>query len=207
MRKYKDYCPTQFDSHIELKDREDWLVLDLGQTRDSNCLSYSNFEAAQKILGDKIPGNKEYCEHVEVHRFGHWGPGWFEIILIHPSLEAIGQEIEDRLEDYPVLDEEDFSAREHEEECESWDSWGRNDLIKLLQKEFCLSESTVNWLENTDTNDRIHSLYLMFSKVGTQHTSEGPSFDTRWITNPHSLLTREALAHWIKAQRKTEKTA
>lgn len=210
MEQYKDFRPTQFDSHIELEDREDWYVLNVGQTRDSDCLSVSNFETAQKILGEKIPGNKEYCEHVEVHRFGHWGPGWFEIILVHPSLKEIGEEIENRLEDYPILDEDDFAERELEAESEAWELWGRREMAELLQKEFGLSESTVDWFEQ---NDRMFSLYRDSSDIGTEHTSEGPRFDTRWITRLRSVsdtsarssLTREALANWIRTQRKYER--
>lgn len=71
---------------------------------------------------------------VEVHRFGHWGPGWFEIILVHPSREKEVEDIERSLEDYPVLDDEDFSAKEYEAACDYWEACSLREKIQLCAK-------------------------------------------------------------------------
>jgi hypothetical protein len=82
------------------------------------------------MLGDE-------SETVEVHRFGHWGPGWFEIIIVDPSDSErveIATDIENRLEDYPILDETDFSEREWNEKQEYWDNCSMWDRIELCVK-------------------------------------------------------------------------
>ena len=127
---YKDFAPTPLDRKgAFLDDRGEWEVVPVSRNRDSGSLSISNFRTALEMLGGEGGA-------VEVHRFGHWGPGWFEIILVDPSdrkkMEVL-QDIKRSLEDYPVLDEEDLSRREWEEAQESW-TWlnlgERMDLCK-----------------------------------------------------------------------------
>ena len=125
---YKNFAPTSFDSAgAFLPERQDWLVAPVGQTRDSGVLSQSNFAVALSILGDE-------SETVEVHRFDHWGPGWFEIILVHPSRAAEVEEIEDRLENYAVLDDEDYSRRDWEEACNTWEFYGLRDRVEVCRR-------------------------------------------------------------------------
>lgn len=117
MQRYKDHRPTEFDRKgAFLHEQGEWLVVPVIQTRDSRSLERSNFETALAMLGDE-------SETVEVHRFGHWGPGWYEIIIVNPDDKdkvKIAKEIEAKLEGYPVLDEDDFSEREWEEANEVW---------------------------------------------------------------------------------------
>ena len=126
---YKDFRPTAFDpAGSFLPDRQDWIVAPVSRTRDSGCLADSNFEAALEILG----GERE--DEVEVHRFNHWGPGWFEIIIVAPQFLDQIEEIGARLEDYPVLDEEDFSKQEWEKATEWWMECGRRERIRICAK-------------------------------------------------------------------------
>ena len=128
MNTYKDFTPTAFDrAGAFLPERQDWIVAPVGQTRDRGALAQSNFAAALEILGGE-------SDTVEVHRFGHWGPGWFEIILVHPSRANEVEEIEDRLENYLILDEDDFSSREWEEACTTWEFYGLRDRIEVCRK-------------------------------------------------------------------------
>ena len=72
---------------------------------------------------------------VEIHRFGHWGPGWYEIVLIHPSNELALRAADEwaaALDDYPVADEEHFSETEMNEVYEWWESSSLRDRIELL---------------------------------------------------------------------------
>lgn len=134
---YKKYAPTCYDNEGSFlrgydeshPDRQDWLVVPVIQTRDSGPFELSNFQAALDLLGGE-------SETVEVHRFGHWGPGWFEIIIVKPDSKAHTQalEIEKRLEDYPVLDEEDFSRREWEDMQETWLNMSMWNRIKLCSE-------------------------------------------------------------------------
>lgn len=119
MQTYGEFRPTQFDSRgLGLADQQNWLVAPVGQTRDSQSLERANFDATLRCLGGE-------SETVQVHRFGHWGPGWFEIILIDPSDTAkaqTAQEIEDALSDYPVVDDSLYSEYEWEECAQVWEN-------------------------------------------------------------------------------------
>lgn len=128
MQRYSEFRPTVVDrAGLGLEDRQDWLVAPVSQTRDSEYLEVSNFRVVLKDLEEKDGG-----EDVEVHRFGHWGPGWFEIILVRPGTEAAkcAEEWEAALSDYPVACDEDLSELEYEYAQEYWANW-RNDRERL----------------------------------------------------------------------------
>lgn len=113
---YSEHRPTGFDrAGAFLPDRQDWFVVPVSQTRDSGPLDQSNFQVALDWLGGE-------SETVEVHRFGHWGPGWYEIIIIKPGskAEVIAKDIDASLADYPVLDEMHYSELEYNLACETW---------------------------------------------------------------------------------------
>ena len=131
MRTYKEYSPTGFDpSGAFLPDRQSWLVAPAGQTRDSGCLDQSNFAQFLEAVGGE-------SETVEVHRFGYWGPGWFEIILIDPANESAVKAAEDceaALADYPILNEEDYSARQWNRAGEYWAQCSIHDRVDMLRR-------------------------------------------------------------------------
>lgn len=86
----------------------------LGQHRDSDVLTRSNFEVGLKRLGGE-------SETVQVIREGHWAVGWVEWIKIDASDEKalkLADEMAAALEDYPVLDESHWSEKEHDENYE-----------------------------------------------------------------------------------------
>src|SRR5690606_29707826 len=87
-----------------------------GQHRDSDALTRSNFRCMLRALGGE-------SETVRVIREGHWAVGWIEWIAIHES-DARALEIADgiaaALEDYPVVDESDWSELEMEEANDVW---------------------------------------------------------------------------------------
>lgn len=119
MDKYKDFQPTPFDPKGHgLDDKQEWLVFPVTQTRDSDALSRSNFEVSEEEFKKLDPEGTHY----ENHRFGHWGPGWFEIILIDPNAEKLilrSEELIRALEEYPILDEEHYYQLEADENGES----------------------------------------------------------------------------------------
>lgn len=127
--RYSDHSPTQFDSNIDI-DRSDWYVMPVSQTRDSQPLDQSNFDCFLKALEGE-------SETVEVHRFGHWGPGWYEIILVQPDdVEKLdtAYDMASALQDYPVLDDEDNSRRESEAAAETWDNHAAGEFRKALMQ-------------------------------------------------------------------------
>ena len=99
----------------------------LGQTRDSDALTRSNFRTALKRLGGELT---EWVEElgkdidaVLVVRESHWACGWVEWIAIHESNTAaiaLAEEMDLEIEQYPILDESDFSELEDEECNEVW---------------------------------------------------------------------------------------
>ena len=133
MERYKEYRPTPFDHEgAFLPDQGEWLVAPVIRTRDSGPFEESNFDAALILLGGE-------SDTVEVHRFGHWGPGWFEIILVAPGSPQAdtAREIESRLEEYPLLDEDDFSSREYDVAAETWLHINLQERIDICAKYRC----------------------------------------------------------------------
>jgi len=123
-------APTAWDSSSNYIGQSDFpgLVGWLTQNRDSDCLERSNFESALELLGGE-------SETVEVHRFGHWACGWWEIIAFKLNTPAheIALEIQDGLENYPVVDENHFSEKEWNEENEYWAGLSLDEKVKLCQ--------------------------------------------------------------------------
>jgi hypothetical protein len=137
MKAYKDFKPTAFDGHYPVDNREHWLLAPVARNRDSGPLERSNFRCFAGELGEESETT------YEIHRFGHWGPGWFEIILINPeNQEAVNKalEMESALENYPVLNEDDYCQLETEEANQIWEScydWrGRVAYIRKHESEF-----------------------------------------------------------------------
>lgn len=147
LQQYRNFAPTCFDHHIEVGGLEDWLVGPT-QTRDSGPLDRSNFQTALEMLGGE-------GENVQVHRFGHWGPGWFEIILVAPdTTEAQTLEsIRDSLEDHPVLSDWHYSKLETQECDEYWESYQWREAIKQIRNDFGFHEDGAvhHCLENHTT--------------------------------------------------------
>ena len=201
MQTYSQFRPTQFDAcGLALSDQQDWLVLPVIQTRDSGALEQSNFAAALERLGGE-------SEMVQVHRFGHWGPGWFEIIIVSPAgmdLVKIAEDIERTLEDYPVLDEMDFSNREYESFLRDWPSWAAHDFCRMLLDAFKLRELShvYDFMLDIDA-DTWREFYsdTLNGETWSDNNTRGP------MQSAVRKCTRETLARFIREQRKVVKAA
>ena len=91
------------------KEYSDYYIV-LNRTRDSNSLEESNFETALSMLGGE-------SETVIIIHSGHWAVGWIEFLAIHESDKEklkLGETILQKLNDYPILNEEDYSNRQWE---------------------------------------------------------------------------------------------
>lgn len=191
MSTYSEFKPTVFDNHIEIEDRENWLVAPVSQTRDSSTFDKCNFQAALEMLGGE-------SDTVEVHRFGHWGPGWFEIIIVDPSREDDVDGIHHALANYPVLDDSKLSEMETEDEDEAWKNWVNHDLNRTLPE----------WLDNAfeDLQDKhafceeeAFSCAQEEANVGFEHYSEGCSIDIDRLSKPYA----DALADILDVEKCT----
>jgi hypothetical protein len=98
----------------------------VGQSLDSDCLERSNFAVMLAELGGE-------SDTVIVVRESHWAVGWVEWIAIHETdtaALAIADAACGRLEDYPILDEDDWSGREWNAACETWERASLRDRIE-----------------------------------------------------------------------------
>jgi hypothetical protein len=107
-----------------------WYVF-LGQHRDSDALTRSNFRTALERLGGE-------SETVQVIREGHWAVGWVEWIGIESSDEnavKLATEMGCEIESYPVLDDEDFSQLESDEANEVWQNcYNTSERVKYIRE-------------------------------------------------------------------------
>jgi hypothetical protein len=110
-------------------DRREYFTLG-GQHRDSDTLTRSNHRSILKALGGE-------SDTVRVVRDSHWAVGWVEAIYVHQADHkalGIAKEITDKLEDYPVLDESDWSELEYETAADYWASMRVEDRLYYCQK-------------------------------------------------------------------------
>lgn len=102
----------------------------LGQNRDSDSLTRSNFICALEALGGE-------SETVIVVREGHWACGWVEWIAIHESDTAALEQADSiacALEDYPVVNEEHWSELEWNEAADYWERMRVRDRIEYCER-------------------------------------------------------------------------
>jgi hypothetical protein len=188
MKLYKNWKPTQHDSAgLGCEEQQDWFVLPVMRTRDSGPFDQSNFAVALERLG----GESDTCQ---VHRFSHWGPGWFEIILLHPDREAEGQAIEDALDSYPILDEMDLGVRESDCAWESWLAYGAADFVRELARVYELNEDTVSWLQGQ--HEALWSFHSDHAPITYESEDDGASFSFRYVEHA-SGPSRSDLARFI----------
>ena len=84
----------------------------VGQHRDSDCLARSNFTVIYADLSER------FGESVDIARFGHWAVGWVEDIIFDTGRADILAAVEgwrEKLDSYPVANEDHFSELEWDE--------------------------------------------------------------------------------------------
>lgn len=118
---------TRPDSYMGAEWPEHYVFL--GRHRDSDTLTESNFECALEELGG-------VSETVLVVHEGHWAVGWVEWIAIHESDTVAldkARDMCDALDQYPVLNEDEWSNREFEAMCDYWESCDVRGRMELLE--------------------------------------------------------------------------
>lgn len=126
-------------------ERGNWLVA-IHQTRDSDCLTRSNFRSLAKLLNSPVEklaesekrGTTKLTELVAIEEANHWACGWLQYLVIDPTateLIATAEKQLEQLDDYPVLDEGNFSELETEEANEVWKNCYReSDRIEYIRQ-------------------------------------------------------------------------
>jgi len=124
--------PSAFDSpanYIGEREFPGWYCV-LTRNRDSGVLAESNFRSALRGLGGE-------SDTVAVHRFGHWACGWWEALAVLEGTPAYTQALAltEKLEDYPVVDEEDLSTLERETADTIWrDCYSVKERINYIRE-------------------------------------------------------------------------
>lgn len=179
--RYGDWRPTPFDpAGLALDDRADWRVCPVSITRDTrDSVTLANWQTITAEL-DKLDPD---CADHEEHRFGHWGPGWFEIVIVRPGTacaNTIGETV-CALADYPVLDEDAMSAIEVEQQGESWEWWISGDVRRALDSRLADDDLELDdrWTDLEDTiRDEFESTADQIGECWESRGDEGPSI--RW---------------------------
>jgi hypothetical protein len=125
---------TRPDSFADFADfdRREYFVA-AGQHRDSDTLTRSNFRSILAALGGE-------SETVIIVRDSHFAVGWVEAVYIHESDSAAlatADAILERLEGYPVVDEDDWSGLEYAEAAEYWGRLSVSERLDYCQKYRC----------------------------------------------------------------------
>lgn len=133
MKKYSEFRPTSHDpAGLGCDDRQDWLVGPCGTNRDADVRTRANWKALNNVLDEIDPDGNDH----EVHRFGHWGPGWFEIVLVRPDTKCAeeAESIENGLADYPCVSDEVLSEEEDAEITSIWENSSVKERLEYIQE-------------------------------------------------------------------------
>ena len=120
-----------------------WYVF-LSQNRESDELTQSNFDTAWARLS-KLPAlavefddGVEGMNGIQKVRENHWAVGWVEWIAVHESNEAalqMADELAEKIDSYPVLDEQDWGRREEESAQVVWkDCYNTKERLAYIRK-------------------------------------------------------------------------
>jgi hypothetical protein len=122
------YQRDQWANLAELDLPDGWTLGPTLRHRDSALLECSNADAIVSLLKDDTSCEDQW----EIRRLGHFGYGWKENIIFQVLKDGEPtaafwalKEIEERLSNYPVLDEDDYSMREYEATLDNIEAAGR----------------------------------------------------------------------------------
>lgn len=138
---------------------EDYFVTPFGVHRDSDILTESNHDYAVAALRKAceaagvdpdapMPGSRparpdalwDWAEHsaIVTPESSHWAVGWVRGLYVHKAApEAVlrkADELCERHENYPVLNEDDFSNREYEAAMDAWEQSSVRDRLEAIQR-------------------------------------------------------------------------
>jgi len=104
-----------------------WGFTNIDQNRDSDVLTKSNFKYITEELMDIFP------DDYRIENYNHWAVGWVDRLVcrvyddddkkIISSSFYLAMEWLDKLDDYPVADEDSYGTMMHIDNIESLDFW------------------------------------------------------------------------------------
>lgn len=160
-----------------------WLIA-YGRHRDSDILSISNFESMKKALKElpEFTDWENVNAPVTIERSTHWAVGWIDYLIVNPEAKEIvahAEKLRASLEDYPVLDDNDFSNREYEAFGESWNDWGREDYTRELWKAILAEYS--EGISEEFSDEELHEVFEDFSSEEIDEFQALASENVNWL--------------------------
>ena len=95
---------------------------------DAQAIAVSNYNAARDALGDAAVELGFWTEYATCGQ-------WVRYLIAGPDKRDVVQDLLSRLADYPLLDEMDYSKRDHDAWSEGWEQFGRADVVKSVAAE------------------------------------------------------------------------
>ena len=154
----------QFDSFVwyrnDIEDADNWCIV-YSQHRDSSLIDESNASVIEREMMKFTDGDDA---NVVSERHDHWLVGWIDGLSIRvfknsqitPAFRRY-VELQNALEDYSILDEDDYSTREYDATIENIAdaAWRVKDEYELSDDWQCdvydwLSDNCCSEIENSD---------------------------------------------------------
>ena len=165
LQRYQEYQPTSLDSSDNylgdnLEDHQDWYVINIGLNRDSSLLDQSNFTCFTQALKDIEPEG----DHWQIHRFGHWACGWYEILILNPEASEVLNKALEMMESLKTylgpLDEDHHSSLELNA-FNDWIDYGITEVRSKLENDILFGpfESKITDSEISDCLNEMEWTY------------------------------------------------
>jgi hypothetical protein len=95
-----------------------------------------------------------------IARSRHWAVGWVEVMLVHKNvpvevLRKIDEQLA-KLDNYPVMDEQDWSQLQNEEFEEAWKNFAAAEFARQLTRKFDLDDLAADLLNTRDLSGFFH---------------------------------------------------
>lgn len=188
--------------HAYDADADDWCIV-YTSNRDSGLLDKSNEAAIAEAMEPFFDVDDPDIRR-ESHN--HWAVGHVDgyAIRVYRGGEITAafrawRELQEALEDYPVLDEEDYSRRRDDAYRDAWEAFGAKEFADDLAKEFGLSDGVRDFLRDTDEG-ALMDFYESIRTSGVYHADE--SDGVRLFTGHTAKdCTRDQLAAFLRERR------
>jgi hypothetical protein len=169
-----------------------WLIA-YAQHRDSDILTRANWASFVEALGGE-------SDTVAIERSNHWAVGWVEYLIVDPSdteRVKLAEDLREKLEDYPILDETAWSNLEWDEYTEAWQDYGKSEFVRALRKKFSLSDVAEELL---DQDEELQEFFESLIPSGEYFIAEGSgvSVQTSYAVD---RCDRDTLAAYLRKLR------
>ena len=149
---WRDFTCFAWFRQKDVDDAENWFII-YTHHRDSGLLDQSNTATIAKSLEPFTEGDDP---DVVAESHSHWAVGWIEGFSIRVFRNGlitdafrVYHELAQRLDDYPILDEEESSSREYQATVENIAdaAWRLKDEYELPEG---WSEEVYSWLSDNE---------------------------------------------------------